>query len=80
VAIYRFACPRHGDFEEIRSIKAFTRELKCPECGRVSSLVIAPPGKHRVDFREGWNGGAGKNFATKRERDNWMREKNVEFA
>lgn len=78
MAIYAFTCPVHGDFEEIRPINKFSRSAKCPECGKASAFHISPVGKPMVDFTEGWNGGAGKFFGRKVERDNWMRENNME--
>lgn len=49
----------------------------CPLCQRpVKRLWTAPP-KIVVDFRDGWDMGAGKYFATKRERDNWIAEKGI---
>lgn len=80
MAIYLYDCPVHGQFEEMRSITRFSRAIACPQCKKRSRLVIVAPAKHRVDFTAGWNGGAGRYFDTKRERDTWMREKNVEFG
>ena len=78
MAIYAFECAKHGRFEEIRPASKFSRKSKCPECGNVSPFVISPVGKPVVDFRDGWNGGAGKYFAKKSDRENWMREKGME--
>ena len=65
-------CDVHGRQEVYGSVSK-----GCPSCGRkVKRLWTAPP-KVVVDFREGWDMGAGKVFNTKRERDNWVAEKGI---
>ena len=78
--IYEWTCPDHGVFEELRSVKAFSKTAKCPECGQVSPIKPSKIGKHIMDFTAGWNGGAGKHFNTKKDRETWMREKNMARA
>ncbi len=75
--VYSHKCPKHGVFENLISVKQFSRKAKCPECGTSSPLVFSKIGKHIVDFTAGWNGGAGRYFNSKKDRETWMREKNM---
>lgn len=64
-------CPEHGVQE------VFGRDpdhLGCPLCSSSVKRVWSRPASFRIDFTEGWDPGAGKNFATKQERDNWVAE------
>jgi hypothetical protein len=64
-------CDIHGR-QEVTSVSQ-----GCPLCGKkVKRLWTAPP-KIVVDFRDGWDMGAGKYFNTKMERDNWVAEKGI---
>ena len=74
---YEHKCPKHGVFEHYTSVKQFTKSRECPDCGAASPLVFSKLGKHIVDFTAGWNGGAGKVFNSKKDRETWMREKNM---
>ena len=42
--------------------------VECEDCGRTASYYIGPT-VYRVDFRDGYDWGAGAYFGTKRERD-----------
>jgi putative FmdB family regulatory protein len=75
--IYEYYCPRHGRYDHYKSVKQFSKTDHCPECGKLSQLVFSKPGKHIVDFTAGWNGGAGKTFESKTDRETWMREHNA---
>jgi putative FmdB family regulatory protein len=74
---FEHRCPKHGVFEHYASIKQFTKVRECPDCGSPSPLIFSKLGKHIVDFTAGWNGGAGKHFDSKKDRETWMREKNM---
>lgn len=78
--VYEFTCKDHGVFEEMRSVKAFSRSAQCPECGSASPLKFSKPGRHIMDFISGWNGGAGTYFDTKKDRETWMRSKGMARA
>ena len=75
--VYEHDCPKHGVFEHYTLVKHFTKVRECPECKAPSPLIFSKPGKHIVDFTAGWNGGAGKHFNSKKDRETWMREKNM---
>ena len=45
-------------------------------CGDVMAYQFTPF-SFSVDFKDGWDDGAGKYFSTKRERDTWVSENNV---
>ena len=74
---YEYKCPRHGIYESYKSVKQFSQWEHCPKCGEGAKLVFSKLAKHIVDFTAGWNGGAGKNFNSKKERETWMREHNA---
>ena len=81
-------CEQHGvsevlvDHRSLGSPAALATELRCPTClkpvrrnwmisrGRPGSTQPRPV----LDFRDGWDMGAGKYFSTKRQRDNWISE------
>jgi len=71
--LFDVCCETHGKQEVFSN----SVPLGCPLCSKpVKRLWTAPPGVV-VDFRAGWDPGAGKVFNTKRERDNWVAEKGV---
>ena len=72
--IYAFHCPAHGRFEDVLSVKQLTGTWPCPKCNKQAKWAPSVPAPHRVDFTAGWNGGAGKHFDTKKDREIWMRE------
>jgi hypothetical protein len=75
--VYEYICPKHGRYETYKQLREFSRVDECPDCGASAIFVLSKPGKHIVDFTSGWNGGAGKEFNTKKDREVWMREHNA---
>jgi hypothetical protein len=64
-------CPVHGKVETYQHVGA---ENRCPECGAASKRLWTAGPRTVVDFRDGWDPGAGKYFSTKSERESWIRE------
>lgn len=71
--LFDVLCPEHGRQEAFAHDPA---SLGCPLCSQKVERVWSNPATFRMDFREGWDPGFGKNIATKRERDNLLSEKN----
>jgi len=74
VPIYAFDCKAHGRFEDLLSVKELHGSRPCPKCNKPAKWAPSVPARHVVDFIPGWNGGAGKCFDTKKDREIWMRE------
>lgn len=72
--IYEYECEDHGIFSEFHHTMDIEHFLPCPICGKKSKKIISKPGKHIVDFRPGWNAGAGQYFDKKEERETWIHE------
>ena len=64
-------CADHGEQETFSQAPA---DLGCPICNKPVKRVWSAPPKAVIEFRDGWDMGAGRNFYTKRERDNWLVE------
>lgn len=62
-------CENHGKQEIFTS-----GALSCPECGGPVKRIWSRGATFRMDFRSGWDMGAGKNFYAKKDRENWIRE------
>lgn len=41
--LYQYSCPKHGEFEELLSIREKTDEHKCPKCKQICPQVIGLP-------------------------------------
>lgn len=71
--LYQFKCPKCG--EEFTEFQGMHQDHKAPcECGAVADRVWTPA-TTVVAFRSGWDEGLGQNFYTKKERDDYCREK-----
>lgn len=66
-------CEEHGKQEVFKQNLTGVSELPCPECGRQSPRVWAF-GSFTMDFRYGYDEGAGRYFDTARQRDNYLAE------
>ena len=64
--IFDVLCDEHGTQE------VFGKEMLCPICSKPARRLFTSPATHRVDFRSGWDMGAGQNFYSKRDRENWI--------
>lgn len=62
-------CAEHGKQETFSQSSA---DLECPVCEKPSKRLYTAPPRAIVEFRDGWDMGAGENFSTKRDRDNWL--------
>jgi hypothetical protein len=62
-------CDEHGIQEIFASSLS---RLSCPLCQKQAKRVWTAPATYRMDFRSGWDMGAGKNFYSKRDRENWI--------
>lgn len=51
-----------------------TPRKKCPECGKMMRQIYTNGASFRMEFRPGFNIGAGEHFETKRQRDTFYRE------
>ena len=76
--LFTYACPDHGDMDELQT--APKTHIRCPECKKKAWRVYRPAAKHVVTFRDGWSMSAGRNFSTKRERDNYLAETNTRLV
>lgn len=67
------ACDKHGKFEIISS---FTAHFGCPSCGgSAKRLWTKDHIKIKLDFITGWDAGAGRNFYSAMDRNNFLSEK-----
>lgn len=64
-------CAEHGEQETFSHTPA---DLRCPICNEIVKRLWSAPPMAIMEFRYGWDMGAGRNFYTKRERDNWLTE------
>lgn len=69
--LFDVSCPAHGQQEVLAKDSS---SLACPVCGSRVERAFSSPPVFRMDFRSGWDMGAGRYFSTKRERDNWIAE------
>ena len=70
--IHDYQCEKGHKWEEIFGIKDEIVERPCPECGGRGRKIYTSPAVFKVDFRPGWDDGAGEYFNTKRERDTFL--------
>mgnify|MGYP003144614738 CR=1 FL=1 len=72
-----YECQKCGnkDVHIHRMSEDYPRSIKC-DCGGEMDYKWGAP-SFRVDFRAGWDDGAGENFDTKRQRDNFLQEKGL---
>ena len=74
-------CEQHGVSEiwvatkTLGSPAALATEMVCPVCFQPAKRKWSAPAVAVIDFRDGWDMGAGKYFSTKRERENWISSK-----
>ena len=66
-------CKDHGAYE---ALVLRRDQAVCPTCGKEGKTVFNAPATYRMDFRSGCSPGAGKYFATKKQRETWMRSSN----
>lgn len=64
-------CAEHGKQETFSHTPA---DLRCPLCDTKAKRLWSAPPQFVMEFRYGWDMGAGRNFYSKRERDNWLSE------
>lgn len=69
VPFFDVLCAEHGKQETFSLTPA---DLCCPLCSIPAKRVWSAPPKAIVEFRDGWDMGAGRNFYSKRDRDNWL--------
>ena len=62
-------CAEHGQQETFSQSPA---DLRCPLCDLPATRVWSAPPVAVMEFREGWDSGAGVHFSTKHDRDNWL--------
>ena len=62
-------CPEHGRQE---TFSQSPTDLGCPSCGKSAKRVWSAPPRAVIEFRDGFDMGAGQYFPTKRDRDNWL--------
>ena len=62
-------CAEHGRQETFSHSPA---DLRCPLCEHGAKRVWSAPPRAIIEFRDGFDMGAGRNFSTKRDRDNWL--------
>ncbi len=73
--LFDICCDRHGKQEVLSST---SDSLDCPVCGQKAERLYTK-GRIKIvmDFTDGWDSGAGRYFATARERNNWVAEKGI---
>lgn len=79
-----YRCEKCGTRVEDLFWNEYPRSIRCPRCGgkavyricdtKYEKLGDRQPKRFKVDFRDGYDIGAGRYFSTKRDRENWMRE------
>ena len=69
VPFFDVLCAEHGLQETFSQSPA---DLVCPICENKATRIYSAPPKAIVEFRDGWDSGAGQHFSTKRDRDNWL--------
>lgn len=71
--LYDIKCEKHGKQEILSSV---TSHFACPSCDRPAHRVFSIGRvKIKEDFIPGWDMGAGRNFYSARERNNFLAEK-----
>jgi hypothetical protein len=70
-------CPEHGRLETFHLHIPATDAFSCPICGEPASRAWTWNGGFTLDFRDGYDAGAGAHFNTARERDNHLAEKGL---
>jgi putative FmdB family regulatory protein len=76
VPIYQYKCECGNAVEELQGINA-EHVFTC-SCGKQMKRIFGGGQAIRIDFTPGFDVQAGKNFGTKRERDNFLAERNWE--
>lgn len=74
IRIYK--CPFCGKELQELHFGVYQNRIKC-ECGHFARHKWTPPGLIKMDFRPGFDIGLGRNFDTKRERDNYLARHNL---
>ena len=72
---YEYVCDRHGPFEVWQGMNE-SHVARCPRCQQEARRVFNTI-THSVDFRPGWDAGLGEYVDTKRDRERFMRDKNL---
>jgi hypothetical protein len=73
--LFDIICEEHGKQEVLSSS---SDSLDCPLCKRTPRrLWTKDVMKIVIDFTPGWDMGAGRNFSTRSERDNWVAMKGI---
>ena len=72
MALYRFKCPTHGDFELFQSMD-HCNDGKCPKCNSRGKRMFDNPHVY-IDFTPGWQPAFGRHVETKKELDTLARE------
>ncbi len=62
-------CAEHGRQEVFSHTPS---SMECPLCKGPAKRVWSAPPRAIIEFRDGFDMGAGQNFYSKRDRDNWL--------
>lgn len=74
--LYQFRCPKCG--KEIEELLPFDHDNPlCAEHSHGKMEQVLTPFSFSIDFRDGFDIGAGRNFNTARERNAYLQENNL---
>lgn len=70
--IHDYQCKCGNTWEEYLDVRDDVAPKKCPVCGGMGQKLWTSPAIAKMDFRAGWDEGAGEYFDTKRQRDTFL--------
>ena len=76
MALREYKCP-YGHSVDLIFAGAYPEKIVCEECGALAEIQLSNF-SYAMTFRYGWDAGAGKYFDSKRPRDNFLAEHNLE--